>query len=219
MNVWLHINALMQSLQSAACLLVGIPPRASLRLGSKRSLIMSHRGGSSAAPLTPPALCFSDCLTEVTACNLFTGHEVPLVISRREAFDGYLDTVIGELSVGGFRHCLELAAGQKESHLYSAHRADVIKEHIKGELFSSAGEAAFSFCCEKMLPEQLFHFKNRPFTGEINGFLCHREVKLELRALLVTTLVYRASVAWSCCGCVRQVSQTAVRKNCPSPEL
>ncbi|XP_032373297.1 leucine--tRNA ligase, mitochondrial [Etheostoma spectabile] len=36
-----------------------------------------------------------DSLTKVTACNLFTGHEVPLVISHKEAFDGYLDTVIG----------------------------------------------------------------------------------------------------------------------------
>ncbi|XP_070823316.1 leucine--tRNA ligase, mitochondrial [Chaetodon trifascialis] len=37
----------------------------------------------------------TDSLTEVTALNLFTGHEVPLVISHKEAFDGYLDTVIG----------------------------------------------------------------------------------------------------------------------------
>eukprot|EP00064_Thunnus_orientalis_P007231 superscaffoldBa00000790_g7251 len=36
-----------------------------------------------------------DSLTEVTAYNLFTGHEVPLVISHKEAFDDYLDTVIG----------------------------------------------------------------------------------------------------------------------------
>ncbi|XP_061676667.1 probable leucine--tRNA ligase, mitochondrial isoform X2 [Syngnathoides biaculeatus] len=36
-----------------------------------------------------------DSLTEVTAVNLFTDHEVPLVISQREAFDGYLDTVVG----------------------------------------------------------------------------------------------------------------------------
>uniref|UniRef100_A0A3B3BWU4 leucine--tRNA ligase n=1 Tax=Oryzias melastigma TaxID=30732 RepID=A0A3B3BWU4_ORYME len=37
----------------------------------------------------------TDCLTEVTAHNLFTGREVPLLISRKDAFDGYLDTVIG----------------------------------------------------------------------------------------------------------------------------
>ncbi|XP_054638260.1 probable leucine--tRNA ligase, mitochondrial isoform X1 [Dunckerocampus dactyliophorus] len=36
-----------------------------------------------------------DSLTEVTAVNLFTGLEVPLVISHKEAFDGYLDTVVG----------------------------------------------------------------------------------------------------------------------------
>ncbi|KAM9724515.1 leucine--tRNA ligase, mitochondrial [Menidia menidia] len=36
-----------------------------------------------------------DSLTEVTAHNLFTSHKVPLVISHREEFDGYLDTVIG----------------------------------------------------------------------------------------------------------------------------
>ncbi|XP_068180817.1 leucine--tRNA ligase, mitochondrial [Antennarius striatus] len=36
-----------------------------------------------------------DSLTEVTAHNLFTNREVPLVISHREAFDGYVDTKIG----------------------------------------------------------------------------------------------------------------------------
>ncbi|XP_072250690.1 leucine--tRNA ligase, mitochondrial [Leuresthes tenuis] len=36
-----------------------------------------------------------DSLTEVTAHNLFTGQGVPLVISHKEAFDDYLDTVIG----------------------------------------------------------------------------------------------------------------------------
>ncbi|KAM8869548.1 leucine--tRNA ligase, mitochondrial [Spinachia spinachia] len=36
-----------------------------------------------------------DCLTEVTAKNIFTGHEVPLVLSRQEAFDGHLESVIG----------------------------------------------------------------------------------------------------------------------------
>ncbi|XP_061809485.1 leucine--tRNA ligase, mitochondrial [Nerophis lumbriciformis] len=36
-----------------------------------------------------------DSLTVVTAVNLFTGLEVPLVISHKEAFDGYLDTIVG----------------------------------------------------------------------------------------------------------------------------
>ncbi|XP_076016960.1 leucine--tRNA ligase, mitochondrial [Genypterus blacodes] len=36
-----------------------------------------------------------DSLTEVTARNLFTGQEVPVVISHKEAFHEYLDTVIG----------------------------------------------------------------------------------------------------------------------------
>ncbi|XP_028282188.1 leucine--tRNA ligase, mitochondrial [Parambassis ranga] len=36
-----------------------------------------------------------DSLTEVTAHNLFTGHKVPVVISHKEGFDGYLDTVLG----------------------------------------------------------------------------------------------------------------------------
>lgn len=63
------------------------------------SLIVGNElpGGSRGAFLTPPALSSTDCLTEVTACNLFTGLEVPLVISHKEAFDGYLDTVIGEV--------------------------------------------------------------------------------------------------------------------------
>uniref|UniRef100_A0A3Q4I5L2 leucine--tRNA ligase n=1 Tax=Neolamprologus brichardi TaxID=32507 RepID=A0A3Q4I5L2_NEOBR len=36
-----------------------------------------------------------DSLTDVTAHNLFTGREVPLVISHKETFDDYLDTVVG----------------------------------------------------------------------------------------------------------------------------
>ncbi|XP_029599375.1 leucine--tRNA ligase, mitochondrial [Salmo trutta] len=36
-----------------------------------------------------------DCLTEVTAHNLFTGQEIPLVISSKQEFEGHLDTVIG----------------------------------------------------------------------------------------------------------------------------
>uniref|UniRef100_A0A1A8I9E3 leucine--tRNA ligase n=5 Tax=Nothobranchius kuhntae TaxID=321403 RepID=A0A1A8I9E3_NOTKU len=36
-----------------------------------------------------------DSLTEVRALNVFTGLEVPVIISQKEAFDGYLDTVLG----------------------------------------------------------------------------------------------------------------------------
>ncbi|XP_044312151.1 probable leucine--tRNA ligase, mitochondrial isoform X2 [Varanus komodoensis] len=36
-----------------------------------------------------------DCLTSVTAMNLLTGQEVPVVISANSEFEGYLDTKIG----------------------------------------------------------------------------------------------------------------------------
>uniref|UniRef100_A0A671P9F5 leucine--tRNA ligase n=1 Tax=Sinocyclocheilus anshuiensis TaxID=1608454 RepID=A0A671P9F5_9TELE len=36
-----------------------------------------------------------DSLTEVTALNVFTGREVPVVISSKKEFDGHLDTVMG----------------------------------------------------------------------------------------------------------------------------
>lgn len=57
--------------------------------------------GDATPPLSHLLLhsALSDSLTEVTAHNLFTGHEVPVIISHKEAFDGYLDTVIGELLV------------------------------------------------------------------------------------------------------------------------
>lgn len=58
---------------------------------------MSCRGKRRFLSHTHPALSYSDCLTEVTACNLLTGLEVPLVISHKEAFDGYLDAIIGEI--------------------------------------------------------------------------------------------------------------------------
>uniref|UniRef100_A0AAQ5YDC3 leucine--tRNA ligase n=1 Tax=Amphiprion ocellaris TaxID=80972 RepID=A0AAQ5YDC3_AMPOC len=63
------------------------------------SILPSHRllhGSSSVRSTLQKAFQPGrDSLTEVTAHNLFTGHEVPLVISHREAFDGYLDTVLG----------------------------------------------------------------------------------------------------------------------------
>uniref|UniRef100_A0A8D2ZKW9 leucine--tRNA ligase n=1 Tax=Scophthalmus maximus TaxID=52904 RepID=A0A8D2ZKW9_SCOMX len=63
------------------------------------AILPSHRlvrGSSSVRPSLEKAFQPGrDSLTEVTARNLFTGHEVPLIISHKEAFDGYLDTVIG----------------------------------------------------------------------------------------------------------------------------
>lgn len=35
-------------------------------------------------------------LSEVTALNVFTGREVPVIVSAKAEFQGYLDTVIGE---------------------------------------------------------------------------------------------------------------------------
>uniref|UniRef100_A0A672GAN6 leucine--tRNA ligase n=1 Tax=Salarias fasciatus TaxID=181472 RepID=A0A672GAN6_SALFA len=69
--------------------------------GAYLAILPSHRllNGSSAVR---PALQKHfqpgrDSLTEVVAHNLFTGQDVPLVISRKEAFEDYLDTVLGEL--------------------------------------------------------------------------------------------------------------------------
>lgn len=62
-------------------------------------VLPSHRllhGSSSARSALEKALRPGrDCLTEVTARCLFTGREVPVVISHKEAFDSYLDTVVG----------------------------------------------------------------------------------------------------------------------------
>ncbi|XP_029958596.1 leucine--tRNA ligase, mitochondrial [Salarias fasciatus] len=67
--------------------------------GAYLAILPSHRllNGSSAVR---PALQKHfqpgrDSLTEVVAHNLFTGQDVPLVISRKEAFEDYLDTVLG----------------------------------------------------------------------------------------------------------------------------
>ncbi|XP_028983852.1 probable leucine--tRNA ligase, mitochondrial isoform X1 [Betta splendens] len=63
------------------------------------AILPSHRllhGSSALRPALERAFePGRDCVTEITAQNLFTGHEIPLVISHKEAFDGYLDTVIG----------------------------------------------------------------------------------------------------------------------------
>ncbi|KAM9806956.1 leucine--tRNA ligase, mitochondrial isoform 1-T2 [Syngnathus typhle] len=63
------------------------------------AILPSHRllHGSSSVRSVLEKACQpgKDSLTEVTAVNLFTGHEVPVVISQKEAFDDYLDTVVG----------------------------------------------------------------------------------------------------------------------------
>nr|XP_046255612.1 probable leucine--tRNA ligase, mitochondrial [Scatophagus argus] len=63
------------------------------------AILPSHRllhGSSSVrSVLEKTFLPGRDSLTEITALNLFTGQEVPLVISHKEAFEDYLDTVIG----------------------------------------------------------------------------------------------------------------------------
>uniref|UniRef100_A0A8C9Y508 leucine--tRNA ligase n=1 Tax=Sander lucioperca TaxID=283035 RepID=A0A8C9Y508_SANLU len=82
-----------------------------------------------------------DSLTKVTACNLFTGHEVPLVISHKEAFDGYLDTVIGELlvctCVGGFHSHLEIVAGLTREQAFDSITQKAREQKIGGHLTSS----------------------------------------------------------------------------------
>uniref|UniRef100_A0A8C9Y1N6 leucine--tRNA ligase n=1 Tax=Sander lucioperca TaxID=283035 RepID=A0A8C9Y1N6_SANLU len=82
-----------------------------------------------------------DSLTKVTACNLFTGHEVPLVISHKEAFDGYLDTVIGELlvctCVGGFHSHLEIFSGLTREQAFDSITQKAREQKIGGHLTSS----------------------------------------------------------------------------------
>ncbi|XP_072572298.1 leucine--tRNA ligase, mitochondrial [Paramormyrops kingsleyae] len=63
------------------------------------SILPSHRLLRGSSPVRPalekdfqPG---KDCLTSVTACNVFTGCEIPLIISSQEEFQGHLDTVIG----------------------------------------------------------------------------------------------------------------------------
>lgn len=73
-------------------------------LSQQWMIIDNELKGETATSLTPPALFSLDSLTEIRAQNLFTGQEVPVVISHEEAFDGYLDTVIGELLVSGSNH-------------------------------------------------------------------------------------------------------------------
>lgn len=69
--------------------------------------------------LTVALLCSStDCLTEVSALCLLTGRELPLVISSRDSFDGYLDTVVGRWSVSDV---CQVFAGGKESRGVRGH--------------------------------------------------------------------------------------------------
>lgn len=63
------------------------------------AVLPSHRllhGSSSVRSALEKALRpGKDALTEVTAYNLFTGQDLPLIISSKDAFDGYLDAVVG----------------------------------------------------------------------------------------------------------------------------
>ncbi|XP_043117226.1 probable leucine--tRNA ligase, mitochondrial [Puntigrus tetrazona] len=63
------------------------------------SVLPSHRLLSGSGALKTALLRAlrpgTDSLTEVTALNVFTGREVPVLISGKNEFDGHLDTVIG----------------------------------------------------------------------------------------------------------------------------
>ncbi|XP_076827698.1 leucine--tRNA ligase, mitochondrial isoform X2 [Brachyhypopomus gauderio] len=63
------------------------------------SILPSHHllhGSSPVGPALYGALRHgSDSLTEVTALNMFTGREIPVVISAKTEFQGHLDSVIG----------------------------------------------------------------------------------------------------------------------------
>ncbi|XP_036393734.1 probable leucine--tRNA ligase, mitochondrial [Megalops cyprinoides] len=63
------------------------------------AILPSHRLLHGSSPLRPVLdAAFQsgkDCLTAVTALNVFTGREVPVVISAKTEFEGHLDTVIG----------------------------------------------------------------------------------------------------------------------------
>ncbi|XP_064200034.1 probable leucine--tRNA ligase, mitochondrial [Anguilla rostrata] len=63
------------------------------------AILPSHRllrGSSPIRPFLEKAVQpGTDCLTSVTALNIFTGQEVPVVVSACTEFQGHLDTVIG----------------------------------------------------------------------------------------------------------------------------
>ncbi|XP_015212490.2 leucine--tRNA ligase, mitochondrial isoform X1 [Lepisosteus oculatus] len=63
------------------------------------SILPSHRLLHGSSPVRPALqeahVPGEDCLTSITAVNLFTGQEIPLVISAKPEFEGHLDTIIG----------------------------------------------------------------------------------------------------------------------------
>lgn len=63
------------------------------------AILPSHRLLHGSSPLKTALLNAlrpgRDSLTGVTALNMFTGHEVPVVISAKNEFQGHLDTVMG----------------------------------------------------------------------------------------------------------------------------
>ncbi|KAI4873985.1 hypothetical protein NFI96_032066, partial [Prochilodus magdalenae] len=63
------------------------------------SILPSHRLLHGSSPVRPALLRAlqhgKNCLSEVTALNVFTGREIPVVISAQTEFQGHLDTVIG----------------------------------------------------------------------------------------------------------------------------
>ncbi|XP_067094901.1 LOW QUALITY PROTEIN: leucine--tRNA ligase, mitochondrial-like [Osmerus mordax] len=92
------------------------------------ALLPSHRllhGNSPLRPLLEAALRpGADCLTEVTAHNLFTGQEVPLIISHKEQFDGHLDTVIGIPDSSEEDVCVATALGLRWQPVLKRHHDD-----------------------------------------------------------------------------------------------
>ncbi|XP_053700077.1 probable leucine--tRNA ligase, mitochondrial isoform X3 [Synchiropus splendidus] len=90
-----------------------------------------------------------DSLTEVTALNLFTSQEVPVVISHREAFDASLDTVIGTPSSSEADLGVATSLNLKWTNVLTSHEAGdqtVINSH---EFSGLSREKAFELITQK----------------------------------------------------------------------
>lgn len=122
------------------------------------AILPSHRllhGSSSVRSVLQQAFQpGQDSLTEVTAQNLFTGLEVPVVISHKEAFNDYLDSVIGipdgseeDLSVAralnlSWRTVLKTHKDETQTLINSQEFSDLTREQAFHSITQRAREQA-----------------------------------------------------------------------------
>uniref|UniRef100_A0A4W4HBV7 leucine--tRNA ligase n=1 Tax=Electrophorus electricus TaxID=8005 RepID=A0A4W4HBV7_ELEEL len=123
------------------------------------SILPSHHllhGSSPVGPTLHRALQpGKDSLTEVTALNMFTGQEIPVVISAKAEFQGHLDSVIGIPDSSEEDACVAKALGVSWNPVLKAEENGAHTLINSSEFTGQKREEAFSSITQKAREKNL----------------------------------------------------------------